>query len=138
MCAFDVLRAGTPVTLPSIAQRLVALVALHERPVRRDYAAGTLWPETTDGRAAGNLRSTLWRVQKRVPALLVADALAIHLNEGVELDLRRAESCAHAELAGADTELDARLLAGDLLPGWYEDDWVLLERERFRQLRLQA
>lgn len=29
------------------------------------------------------------------------------------------------------------LRSGDLLPGWY-DDWVLLERERVRQLRLHA
>ena len=28
-------------------------------------------------------------------------------------------------------------LAGDLLPDWY-DDWLLIERERFRQLRLHA
>ncbi len=28
-------------------------------------------------------------------------------------------------------------LAGDLLPGWY-DDWVIVERERIRQLRLHA
>ena len=29
------------------------------------------------------------------------------------------------------------LIAGDLLPGWYED-WVVTEREHFRQLRLHA
>ena len=28
-------------------------------------------------------------------------------------------------------------LRGELLPGWY-DDWVLLERERIRQLRMHA
>jgi DNA-binding SARP family transcriptional activator len=28
-------------------------------------------------------------------------------------------------------------LRGELLPGWY-DDWVLLERERLRQLRMHA
>jgi len=30
------------------------------------------------------------------------------------------------------------LFTGDLLPDWYDDDWLLLERERFRQLRLRA
>ena len=29
------------------------------------------------------------------------------------------------------------LVAGDLLPGWY-DEWVVAEREHFRQLRLHA
>jgi DNA-binding SARP family transcriptional activator len=28
-------------------------------------------------------------------------------------------------------------LIGDLLPGWYED-WVVMERERLRQIRLHA
>jgi DNA-binding SARP family transcriptional activator len=28
-------------------------------------------------------------------------------------------------------------LCGDLLPDWY-DDWLVIERERFRQLRLRA
>ena len=32
---------------------------------------------------------------------------------------------------------DPSVLAGDLLPDWYED-WVVLERERYRQLRLHA
>jgi DNA-binding SARP family transcriptional activator len=30
-----------------------------------------------------------------------------------------------------------RFLGADVLPDWY-DDWVLLERERFRQLRIRA
>jgi DNA-binding SARP family transcriptional activator len=37
---------------------------------------------------------------------------------------------------GQDVQPDC-LLAGDLLPDWYED-WVVLERERIRQLRLHA
>ena len=37
-----------------------------------------------------------------------------------------------ADELGARSELD-----GDLLPDWY-DDWVLVERERLRQLRVHA
>ncbi len=33
--------------------------------------------------------------------------------------------------------LDLDVLRSDLLPDWY-DDWVLMEREYFRQLRLRA
>ena len=34
-------------------------------------------------------------------------------------------------------DVGALVAAGDLLPDWYED-WVVLERERFRQVRLHA
>jgi DNA-binding SARP family transcriptional activator len=34
-------------------------------------------------------------------------------------------------------DLDDALLSQDLLPDWYED-WLLEERERYRQLRLHA
>jgi DNA-binding SARP family transcriptional activator len=33
--------------------------------------------------------------------------------------------------------MEAFPLSGEVLPGWYED-WLLVERERFRQIRLQA
>ena len=33
--------------------------------------------------------------------------------------------------------VDITVLASDVLPDWY-DDWVIFERERFRQLRLHA
>jgi DNA-binding SARP family transcriptional activator len=38
---------------------------------------------------------------------------------------------------GQEVTLPDDALRGDLLPGWY-DDWVLLERERLRQLRMHA
>src|SRR6478735_3954566 len=70
--AFEVVCDGAPVRLPSIAQRLVAFVAVHERPVERGYVAGMLWLDTPDRRAAGNLRTALWRAQTRAHGLLDA------------------------------------------------------------------
>jgi DNA-binding SARP family transcriptional activator len=62
------------------------------------------------------------------------------LDPGVAVDLRLAEALAHDVLAGGVTELsdgEVSALGGDLLPDWY-DDWIELERERYRQLRLRA
>lgn len=136
--AFEVFVGATAVELPKAAQRLVAFVALHERPVRRDYVAGSLWLDATDEHAAGNLRSTLWRVQKRVPGLLRIEGHAMRIDPAVHVDLHDAHRRAHDELCGAENDADASAFTGDLLPDWYDDDWVLLERERFRQLRLNA
>lgn len=135
--AFEVVCDGQPARLPTIAQRLVAFVALQERPVEREYVAGMLWLDTPDRRAAGNLRTALWRVHTRAPGLLDTGGRRLGLAPGVLVDLRGAEQAARLEIAG-DGDGDARLFSGDLLPDWYDDDWLLLERERFRQLRLRA
>jgi two-component SAPR family response regulator len=59
----------------------------------------------------------------------------------VVVDLRELMALARsviAEPADADSlAVPSSQLAGDLLPDWY-DDWVLLERERLRQLRVHA
>jgi DNA-binding SARP family transcriptional activator len=136
--AFEVVCDGRTVQLPSIAQRLVAFVALHERPVERGYVAGMLWLDTPDQRAAGNLRTALWRVQARARGLLEASGHRLRLQPGVRVDLRVAEQSARREIGGTETSCEVGLFAGDLLPDWYDDDWLLLERERFRQLRLRA
>lgn len=137
--AFEVVCDDHTVQLPSLAQRLVAFVALRERPVERAYVAGMLWLDTPDQRAAGNLRTALWRVQTRAPGLLDASGHRLRLEPGVRVDLRSAERTARREIGGADTRCEVELFTGDLLPDWYDDDdWLLLERERFRQLRLRA
>ena len=53
-----------PVPLVWTAQRLVAFLALHGRPVGRAYVAEALWPETTALQAGANLRTALWRAQR--------------------------------------------------------------------------
>lgn len=132
---FDVQVDGRSVRLPVGAQRVVAFVALQERPLQRPYVAGSLWLDSPEARAAANLRSALWRVHRLAPPLLDADARTLRMGADVRVDLRDAQRVARAELDSGGSELG--ILGADLLPDWYED-WVLIERERFRQLRLRA
>ncbi len=55
---------GTIVPLSVSVQRLLAFVALKRRPVQRHFAAGSLWPNASEHRAAASLRSTLWRLRR--------------------------------------------------------------------------
>jgi DNA-binding SARP family transcriptional activator len=139
--AFELQCDGRRVSLPLSAQRLLAFVALHERPLLRVYVAGTLWIDASDERAGASLRSSLWRLNRPGHALVEATSTHLRLAPGVHVDVHGASALARRLLdggAGAE-ELDAAsaLLGGELLPDWY-DDWLLFERERFRQLSLHA
>jgi len=138
--AFELRCGERLVQLPMSARRLLAFLALHQHPVYRVYAAGMLWLETRDERAVANLRSALWRLRRTGLDLVEAKGEQLRLAPSASVDLRDALSYAHQLLAGADcrnVELDATGLTRELLPDWYED-WVLVERERYHQLRLHA
>lgn len=133
------------VALPTSAQRLVAFLALHERPLRRAYVAGTLWIDTTEKRAAANLRSALWRLTRPGRPLISISPSLVSVAPGVDIDVRDVVSIARwllkepdgTEMPGAVAEPETELLSADLLPDWY-DEWVIVERERLRHLRLHA
>jgi DNA-binding SARP family transcriptional activator len=130
---------GARLAVPPGSRRLLAFLALHPAGVDRRSAAGILWPDVGDGRAAGNLRSALWRLQRGSCPLVRAEQSVLGLAEDVEVDLRRLEEWASRVLAGipepADLAVDPGPIADlELLPGWY-DDWVLVVRQRL-QLRL--
>ena len=137
---FELRCDGEPVHLPLSAQRLLAFLALQQRPVNRVYVAGVLWLDTSEERANANLRSTLWRLRRPGHVLVEATMTHLALADHVVVDVRQAEARAHQLLDESDdwkTDPYEVSLSGDLLPDWY-DDWVLVERERFRQLRLHA
>src|SRR5262245_11240073 len=77
---------GRLVRLPISAQRLVAFLALVDRPIPRPRVAGTLWPDTTDGRAMGNLRSVLWRLRRRADGVISATDGLLMLAARVDVD----------------------------------------------------
>lgn len=132
------------VTLTSGSQRLMAFLALRDHTITREHVAGTLYPEATERHAYASLRSTLSRLDRRARDAVLASFTELCLAEGVTVDLRDAQALAHRILSRSpnldDTDLDetaVRALSADLLPGWY-DEWVLVEAEDWRQLRLHA
>ncbi|GGM06985.1 MULTISPECIES: AfsR/SARP family transcriptional regulator [Micromonospora] len=134
---FRLLRAGAPVVVPRGLQRVIALIGLRPDATRSNLA-GLLWPEAPEERALSSLRTALWRLRQDPCCPLVATGDTVRLDPVVQLDVDDLVHTAARVRDGADAQIAAGALAAgrhDLLPGWY-DDWVLLERERLRQLRL--
>jgi DNA-binding SARP family transcriptional activator len=132
---FELIRDGRAVRIGLSSQRLVAFLALQDRPLQRVYVAGRLWMDSSEERASANLRTALWRSGG---GLIQATNTHVALRPDVAVDVRRAKTVAQRVLDGRlDEAAQALSHAGELLPDWY-DDWVVLERERFRQLRLHA
>lgn len=130
------------VDLPESSKRLLAFVALRGGQVDRRYAAGTLWPLGGDARAAGNLRSALWRLNGDWMKLLAGDRHTLMLRKEVLVDVHLVTEWSSRLVAGTASGVDMKVPplvvdAFELLPGWF-DDWVLLERECLRQRILHA
>jgi len=126
--------------MPWQAQRLLGYLAVGGVAQPRATVAGALWEDVSQRRAQANLRNAVWRVRQLSGRVLAGGRDVIALDGRVALDrrdahrqaqaLRRDESVA-AEVAGID------LLDDDLLPAW-DEPWLLIERERQRQLRMHA
>ena len=130
------------VPLPLNAQRLVAFLAVQARPLLRTFVSGSLWADSTEQHAAGSLRSALTRLRDPRYSLVTVTSDHIELESSVSVDLREGEALARRVLDPTqdldDTaQLDDEVLSLDLLPDWTED-WVLIERESYHQLRLRA
>lgn len=143
LCLFGALRlsrGGHEVFIQLSAQRLIALVALRTA-IRRVEAAGILWPDVPDARATARLRTTLWRLRRSGPDVLSAANGQLFVHDGIDVDYRdwMAVALQIIDQPGSVGEADLGLLRphGELLTGWY-DDWILLERERVRQLQLHV
>jgi DNA-binding SARP family transcriptional activator len=132
-------RADTSISLPMGPQRLLAFLAI-QGPAPRLVIMGTLWPHVGEQHARGSLRTAMWRLHRDAPGLVQSEGDMLALRAEVLVDIHAATESAqlilqHPHQVSANRAfLYAR---GDLLPNWY-DDWVIFERERFRQVRLHA
>lgn len=137
-CAADL----QPIALPHGAQRLVALLALSEGPQSRQDLGRMLWPDVPAEHALAALRTTLWRLRRLCPGMivggepdglrLIADVDVRDLMSEATIMLDRSVGC----LPGSEL-LGVFRSCLDLLPGWY-DDWVLVHRERLLAVRVQV
>ena len=111
--------------------------------LNRVYVAGVLWIDYSQDAADANLRTALWAMCSRGLPYPLIETSATHLclASDVAVDLREALAIAGRLSANGsdcrDEEIDKIVQAGELLPDWY-DDWIVVERERFRQARLHA
>jgi DNA-binding SARP family transcriptional activator len=137
---FEVTCDSGVVRLPVGAHRLVALLCLRNRLTHRAYVAGTLWPDATESRAGASLRSLLWRI-RRTAGLVEATRTHLRLASSVVTDVQdfvaASERVAHRSTDREDADFAEIARSDELLPGWCEE-WVLIERERLRQVRLHA
>ena len=134
--------------LPAVlggSQRLLALLSLRDRALMRASVAGTLWPESTEEHAYSSLRSALGRLTRFTRDAVVVTPLDLCLADDVtrrhpRVVARSRIACSIPASALPEADLSADAIAAlslDVLPDWY-DDWVLVEAEEWRQLRLHA
>jgi DNA-binding SARP family transcriptional activator len=139
--AFGLNTNGESIDVSVPAQRLLAFLALRDHAVDRSHVAAVLWRSASPERAAGSLRSALWRIRRCGDFLVEMTSRGLRLSPAVWVDVR--ETVAWARRVGdashsiEDDDFRWALDGSDLLPDW-QDDWVVVERERLRQLRLHS
>jgi DNA-binding SARP family transcriptional activator len=139
---FELRQGAETVELPLAWRRLVAFLGLRRHFVARESAARALWPQTEDAKAHARLRSLIWRIGRShdIRGLVEATRTHVRLGAHVSVDVRDQVRLVKGVLSGAIQTSEVpqeRLIAGELLPDWY-DDWVMVERELLGRLRLRA
>jgi DNA-binding SARP family transcriptional activator len=139
---------GPLLAVPAKAQALLAYLAARPGLAHpRDKLAALLWGGTGQEQARSNLRHTLFTIRQAVrglsPGLLVGEAQAVALEPAaLDVDVLTFEKLVADGTAEA-LERAAALYQGELLEGLSVDEppfeeWLLAERERLRELALEA
>jgi len=139
---FELCCDGVRTDLPVNVQRLLAFLAVRGRAQHRHTVAGTLWIDSPEDRAAASLRTALWRARRVDQGLITASGGYLSIGSDVRIDLSGAAVRARELASDPPTSVEGvtapvDFSVEDLLPEWY-DDWVLLERERLRQIHLHS
>ena len=138
--SWQLLYEGTEIHVATRQQRLISAVALIGSRHRR-YYSGLLWPDSPERLAAESLRASIHVLSRQVPGLLISDGPALALSNDTHVDynylLDQLNACELENSVPCCNDCLPHLLKAELLPGWYED-WVVLEQERLRNVRLRS
>ncbi len=134
------------------AQALLTYLAVTGRPHSRDALATLLWGDMPEGDARSSLRQALSNLQKLVGSHLLVTRQTVAFDQARDYwldthvflsllqDARSVTGSAHRRRLREAVEL----YGGDFLEGFYVrdapdfDEWAVGQRERLRQLVLQA
>lgn len=142
---------GTPVTGPASAKAraLLAYLAIAHRPVPRGMLAGLLWSDAPEEDARRNLRVEIQKLRQHLSAYLETSYQDIALNGHCWTDVHDFEATLAAMRAGgagvrvAELQAAANLYRGDFMQDFIVrsaplfEEWLILERERYRQVAIQ-
>lgn len=137
---FAVTIDGAERSLGHPCRRLLGLLGIRgELGFSRMQAAALLWPDDTQEHAAKHLRTCLYRLGDVSKRLVERTDRELSVASGAVVDYLVATKRGRALCARQDrfAELDTTPFEHELLPDW-DEDWVLVERESFRQLRFAA
>lgn len=135
-------RNGQPLDLTSVkGQALLAYLAVTRQTHSRSALAGLLWSDMPEADARTNLRVTLSQLKKAVGNVVLATRRTIELNpdSNLWLDITELE---HAANSGNNLAEAADLYRGDFFDDFQTPEaelfgeWLVVERERLRQLAL--
>lgn len=119
------------------AEHLLALLALRN-DLNRTAVSARLWPDLDEAQARGCLRSTLWRLPRPDGLPLVSTSGdRLGLTTLVQVDIIRLRTQVDQWLPGEAPPVTIDAFSWDLLPTW-DDDWLVIDRERQHQIRLHA
>jgi DNA-binding SARP family transcriptional activator len=137
---FQLLIDGNAIKLPHSVERVLAFLGLRQAPVSRTYLAQNLWPDVTDSRANGDLRSALWRL-RRLTNIIREENRRLILAPDVDIDIVEMADLTASLMVAPGPPALGRLpdlvRANTVLPGW-DEEWLIVERERYHMMRLRA
>lgn len=143
--------AGKPVLgiVSAKARALLAYLAITRRPVARGVLAGLLWSDSPEEDARRNLRVEIQKLRQHLSTYLEINHHDIALNSNCWSDAHDFEAALVSMRAGhfsesvAELQNAVNLYRGDFLQDFAVrsaplfEEWLLLERERYRQSAIQ-